>query len=133
MRTFGIVQAAVVAALGLAAAGCQPEIDDIQVVIDSQPPGEASFSKSEFRITHGTAVAVSVTGVAEGEELESAVTLHISAYIRVVERVPPEDTDTIGSRFVLIADEVGEGTATVSTTDSGGELFIPVVVVPQAP
>ncbi|AKT37924.1 hypothetical protein [Chondromyces crocatus] len=126
-----LFQAAVVALAGFSVVGCVPDFDTLEVEFDAPPPFEATFSQEGLSMVHGTAIAVTVTALADDEELDGRLLLDAFPLVRVLERENDDETSTEPRSFVLLAEDVGSGRMGVSIAGRSGLVSIPVTVSPQ--
>lgn len=115
-------------------AGCQPTLTEVRVTQDTTPPLEHAVSSDGFTITHGSALAITLTAFNEEGEQEDGeiwIAVDVEGEENVSLEVLERGYDYHSTQFVLIGESPGSGSLRVSSELTVGELDIPYTVLAQ--
>jgi len=116
--------------LGIGLGGCQPDLARVEITADTTPPLEHSISGEAIKLTHGTAVAVTVKAFNEDDEYEDGRMSFLvpnGGPMSALERIAEEE----GYHYVLLGERPGTDQVTIYVEDTNGEVIVPLEVLPQ--
>lgn len=114
-----------------ATAGCEPDLDRVELTAVTSPPLEHTVSGDGVVLTQGTAIAVQVQAFDEDGERTTAEVSLLPEGTGLRSLILDHDANR-GTRYVLIADEPGVGQLVVfELAGSRGQVTLPFLVDAQ--